>query len=77
MLVVLLPLQVRDRATLYLDTFGGDGTVLETDKNVKDFLFGYFDVPLVNLENSLKHYVRPSLFFFLFICQGHFLNCIL
>ncbi|KAK6946227.1 Coatomer, gamma subunit, appendage, Ig-like subdomain [Dillenia turbinata] len=50
---------VRDRATLYLNTLGGDGTVVETDKDVKDFLFGSLDVPLVNLETSLKNY-EPS-----------------
>ncbi|WVZ19916.1 hypothetical protein V8G54_007238 [Vigna mungo] len=51
--------EVRDRATLYLNTLGGDGSVVETDKDVKDFLFGSFDIPLVNLENSLKNY-EPS-----------------
>ncbi|KAG4391818.1 hypothetical protein GLYMA_04G013200v4 [Glycine max] len=51
--------EVRDRATLYLNTLGGDGSVVETDKDVKDFLFGPFDVPLVNLETSLKNY-EPS-----------------
>ena len=50
-------LQVRDRATLYLNTLGGDGSVVETDKDVKEFLFGSLDVPLVNLETSLKNYV--------------------
>ncbi|KAG4988400.1 hypothetical protein JHK84_030964 [Glycine max] len=52
-------LKVRDRATLYLNTLGGDGSVVETDKDVKDFLFGSFDIPLVNLETSLKNY-EPS-----------------
>ncbi|KAK6916564.1 Clathrin/coatomer adaptor, adaptin-like, N-terminal [Dillenia turbinata] len=51
--------EVRDRATLYLNTLGGDGTVVETDKDVKDFLFGSLDIPLVNLETSLKNY-EPS-----------------
>ena len=50
-------MQVRDRATLYLNTLGGDGQVVETDKVVKDFLFGVMDIPLVNLETSLKNYV--------------------
>lgn len=49
--------QVRDRATLYLDTLGGDASVGETEKYVKDFLFGSLDVPLVNLEKSLRSYV--------------------
>ncbi|KAL6209625.1 hypothetical protein ACLB2K_020565 [Fragaria x ananassa] len=49
--------EVRDRATLYLNTLGGDGSVVETDQDVKDFLFGSLDVPLVNLETSLKTYV--------------------
>ncbi|XP_076921637.1 coatomer subunit gamma-2-like [Bidens hawaiensis] len=48
--------EVRDRATLYLNTLGGDGSVVETDKDVKDFLFGSLDIPLVNLETSLKNY---------------------
>ncbi|GAA0144196.1 vesicle coat protein [Lithospermum erythrorhizon] len=51
--------EVRDRATLYLNTLGGDGTVVETDKDVKEFLFGSLDVPLTNLETSLKNY-EPS-----------------
>lgn len=52
--------QVRDRATLYINTLGGDGAVVETGKDVKDFLFGSLDVPLVNLETSLKNYVSYS-----------------
>ncbi|KAJ4964927.1 hypothetical protein NE237_016776 [Protea cynaroides] len=51
--------EVRDRATLYLNTIGGDGSVGETDKDVKDFLFGSLDVPLANLETCLKNY-EPS-----------------
>lgn len=49
--------QVRDRATLYLNMLGWDGSVGETDKGVKGFLFGALDVPLVNLEISLRSYV--------------------
>jgi coatomer protein complex subunit gamma len=52
----MISLQVRDRATLYLNTLGGD---IEIDKDVRDFLFGSLDIPLVNLETSLKKYVRP------------------
>ncbi|CAL1384969.1 unnamed protein product [Linum trigynum] len=48
--------EVRDRATLYLNTLGGDGEVVETDKGVKEFLFGALDIPLVNLETSLRNY---------------------
>ncbi|GER28956.1 coatomer subunit gamma [Striga asiatica] len=48
--------EVRDRATLYLNTLG-DGSVTETDKDVKDFLFGPLDIPLANMETSLKNYV--------------------
>ncbi|KAI7742130.1 hypothetical protein M8C21_003534 [Ambrosia artemisiifolia] len=51
--------EVRDRATLYLNTIGGDGSVIETDKAVKEFLFGSLDLPLANLETSLKNY-EPS-----------------
>ncbi|KAL0386965.1 UNVERIFIED_CONTAM: Coatomer subunit gamma-2 [Sesamum radiatum] len=50
-------LKVRDRATLYLNTLG-DGSVTETDKAVKEFLFGSLDIPLKNLETSLKNYLR-------------------
>ncbi|XP_010437613.1 PREDICTED: coatomer subunit gamma [Camelina sativa] len=50
--------EVRDRATLFLSVLGGDGTV-DTDKETKDFLFGSLEVPLVNLETSLKNY-EPS-----------------
>ncbi|KAH9696111.1 Coatomer subunit gamma [Citrus sinensis] len=49
-------LKVRDRATLYLNTVGSDGEVIETDKVVKDFLFGSLDIPLANIETSLKNY---------------------
>ncbi|CAA0826430.1 Coatomer subunit gamma [Striga hermonthica] len=49
--------EVRDRATLYLKTLG-DGSVTETDKDVKDFLFGPLDIPLANMETSLKNYVQ-------------------
>jgi hypothetical protein len=59
---ILIYLQVRDRATLYLNTLGGDGSIVETDKAVKDFLFGPFDIPLVNLETSLKNYVSLGVF---------------
>ncbi|KAM0949878.1 putative clathrin/coatomer adaptor, adaptin-like, coatomer/calthrin adaptor appendage [Dioscorea sansibarensis] len=51
--------EVRDRATLYLDTLDGNGSIGETDDNVKEFLFGPLDVPLVNLETSLQNY-EPS-----------------
>ncbi|KAK4340327.1 hypothetical protein RND71_041789 [Anisodus tanguticus] len=51
--------EVRDRATLYLNTLGGDGAVVETDEVVKEFLFGSLGVPLTNLETSLKNY-EPS-----------------
>lgn len=53
----VLLFQVRDRATLYLNTLGGDGAVVETDKDVKEFLFGSLDIPFINLETSLKNYV--------------------
>ncbi|KAG8364328.1 hypothetical protein BUALT_Bualt19G0117300 [Buddleja alternifolia] len=49
--------EVRDRATLYLNTLG-DGSVSETDKDVKEFLFGSLDIPLTNFETSLKNYVQ-------------------
>ncbi|CAK8576510.1 unnamed protein product [Lathyrus sativus] len=52
--------EVRDRATLYLNTLGGD---LENDENVRDFLFGSLDTPLANLESSLKNYVPSEVAF--------------
>ncbi|KAK9691084.1 hypothetical protein RND81_09G175000 [Saponaria officinalis] len=48
--------EVRDRATLYLNMLGGDGAIVETDEVAKEFLFGNLDVPLSNLEISLKNY---------------------
>ncbi|EEC74799.1 hypothetical protein OsI_10600 [Oryza sativa Indica Group] len=51
--------EVRDRATLYLQTLDGEVAVGSTEKDVKEFLFGSFDVPLANLEASLKTY-EPS-----------------
>ncbi|XP_030525098.1 coatomer subunit gamma isoform X1 [Rhodamnia argentea] len=51
--------EVRDRATLYLNTLGGHGSEVETDENMNEFLFGSLEVPLVNLETSLKNY-EPS-----------------
>ncbi|MBA0751427.1 hypothetical protein Gogos_000349, partial [Gossypium gossypioides] len=38
--------EVRDRATLYLNTLGGDGAVVETGEDVKEFLFGSLYIPL-------------------------------
>ncbi|KAG6502410.1 hypothetical protein ZIOFF_042303 [Zingiber officinale] len=51
--------EVRDRATLYLNTLGSDPSA-ETDQEVKEFLFGPLDVPLVNLETSLRNYVASE-----------------
>ncbi|KAG0496249.1 hypothetical protein HPP92_000940 [Vanilla planifolia] len=51
--------EVRDRATLFLNVLESDGTVGESVKDVKNFLFGALDVPLVNLETSLQSY-EPS-----------------
>lgn len=62
--MILSSFKVRDRATLYLNTLGGDGSVAETDNDVK-FLFDSLDIPLVNLETSLRNYVSltcPSYF---------------
>uniref|UniRef100_A0A1J3JA67 Coatomer subunit gamma n=1 Tax=Noccaea caerulescens TaxID=107243 RepID=A0A1J3JA67_NOCCA len=50
--------EVRDRATLFLSVLGGDGTI-DADKDSKEFLFGSLEVPLVNMETSLKNY-EPS-----------------
>ncbi|ONL95695.1 Coatomer subunit gamma [Zea mays] len=51
--------EVRDRATLYLQTLSGEVAIGNDEKDVKDFLFGSFDVPLANLEASLRTY-EPS-----------------
>jgi len=51
--------EVRDRATLYLETLNGEVAVGNSEKDVKEFLFGSFDVPLANLEASLRTY-EPS-----------------
>ncbi|MBA0804431.1 hypothetical protein Gohar_004015, partial [Gossypium harknessii] len=40
--------EVRDRATLYLNTLGADGTV----EDMKEFLFGSLDIPLEPSEES-------------------------
>ncbi|KAK1651767.1 hypothetical protein QYE76_069572 [Lolium multiflorum] len=51
--------EVRDRATLYLETLSGEVAVGNSEKDVKEFLFGSFDVPLANLAASLRTY-EPS-----------------
>ncbi|PWZ53577.1 Coatomer subunit gamma-1 [Zea mays] len=51
--------EVRDRATLYLQTLSSEVAIGNDEKDVKDFLFGSFDVPLANLEASLRTY-EPS-----------------
>ncbi|KAM0832737.1 hypothetical protein ACQ4PT_064711 [Festuca glaucescens] len=51
--------EVRDRATLYLETLNGEVAVGNSEKDVKEFLFGSFDVPLANLAASLRTY-EPS-----------------
>ncbi|KAF7049843.1 hypothetical protein CFC21_058308 [Triticum aestivum] len=51
--------EVRDRATLYLQTLNGEVAVGNSEKDVKEFLFGSFDVPLANLEASLRTH-EPS-----------------
>ena len=36
---------------------GGESGAVDTDEDAKEFLFGSLDVPLSNLETSLKNYV--------------------
>lgn len=65
-----------------MNTIGGDGSVVETNKDVKEFLFGSLDIPLANLETSLKNYVRSHMFGFvmsydLCLLHNHFVNCLL
>ncbi|XP_047320130.1 coatomer subunit gamma-2-like [Impatiens glandulifera] len=50
--------EVRDRATLYLNMLSANDEAVETDKEVKEFLFGSLDIPLGNLESSLKNYIQ-------------------
>ncbi|XP_047320129.1 coatomer subunit gamma-2 [Impatiens glandulifera] len=52
--------EVRDRATLYLNMLDGIEEAVETDDDVKEFLFGSLDVPLGNLESSLKNYIQET-----------------
>lgn len=67
-------LQVRDRATLYLKTLGADGSVVENEKDVQETLFGSLDLPLGNLETSLKNYVRCfNLVFLNLVYHSHYL----
>ena len=54
-----------------MNTLGGDGSVVETDKDVKDFLFGSLDIPLVNLETSLKNYVSNLEISYQTLCEKH------
>lgn len=56
---------MRDRATLYLEMLGADGSTTETTEDVKEFLFGDLNVPLANLESSIKKYVSFATIFFL------------
>ncbi|KAG2553561.1 hypothetical protein PVAP13_9KG533900 [Panicum virgatum] len=51
--------EVRDRATLFLQTLGGEVSIGNNEKDAKGFLFGSLDVPLANLEASLRTY-EPS-----------------
>ncbi|XP_077215233.1 coatomer subunit gamma-2-like isoform X2 [Tasmannia lanceolata] len=52
--------EVRDRATFYLNMIGSNDSVSETDNDVKEFLFGSLDVPLVNLETNLRSYAQEA-----------------
>ena len=52
--------QVRDRATLQLNVLGGDGEESVATEGAQSFMLEGLGVPLVNLENSLRSYVRNS-----------------
>eukprot|EP00270_Netrium_digitus_P008453 TRINITY_DN2529_c0_g1_i1.p1 TRINITY_DN2529_c0_g1~~TRINITY_DN2529_c0_g1_i1.p1 ORF type:complete len:699 (+),score=240.03 TRINITY_DN2529_c0_g1_i1:235-2097(+) len=53
--------EVRDRATLYLNVLGGDGFESVATEGAKSFMLETLDVPLGNLEASLKSYLTdPS-----------------
>ncbi|KAM7253442.1 hypothetical protein ACFE04_021596 [Oxalis oulophora] len=51
--------EVRDRATLYLSMLGADEGAVETDKDVKDFLFGLLEVPLEPSEEPFNIHSVP------------------
>ena len=51
--VLDLSLQVRDRATLYLNALGGDASLDNNGMDLKEFIYGTLHFPLVNLEASL------------------------
>eukprot|EP00850_Spirogloea_muscicola_P021555 SM000253S09044 [mRNA] locus=s253:58045:64400:- [translate_table: standard] len=51
--------EVRDRATLYLNVLGGDGEESVAADGAKSFMLETLDVPLANLESSLRSY-EPS-----------------
>ncbi|XP_004301551.1 PREDICTED: coatomer subunit gamma-like [Fragaria vesca subsp. vesca] len=51
--------EVRDRAILYVNTLGGDHDSILVE-NMKGFLFGSLNVPLVNLEKSLRTYLASA-----------------
>ncbi|CAI0377271.1 unnamed protein product, partial [Linum tenue] len=49
-----------DALKVVIGLYSGDGEVVETDKDVKEFLFGALEIPLVNLETSLRNYVAAE-----------------
>jgi len=55
--VLDLSLQVRDRATLYLNALGGDASSDNNGMDLKEFIYGTLHFLLVNLQASLQAYV--------------------
>lgn len=52
--------EVRDRATLYLNVLGGTEDESVAVDGAKNFMLEELDIPLANLENSLRGYVASE-----------------
>ena len=55
--VLDLSFHVRDWETLYLNSLGGDASSDNDGRDLKEFMYGTLQLPLVNLEASLQAYV--------------------
>eukprot|EP00897_Mesotaenium_endlicherianum_P003909 jgi/Mesen1/3546/ME000198S02746 len=52
--------EVRDRATLYLNVLDADNSATVAPDGADTFMLEHLDVPLANLENSLRSYVSAD-----------------
>ena len=55
--VLDLSIEVRDGETLFLNSLGGDVSSDNDGRDLKEFMYGTLQLPLVNLEASLHAYV--------------------